>query len=88
MAQARLIGRAFVLFATGIDGWGLFDGGEIASFEQEFAHEVGEPQDGMGDLVGSGGEPVEGVGDHGGVDLQLDRILVVAEELAEFEGAV
>ena len=39
----------------------------------------------MGDLVGSGGEPEEGVGDHGGVDLQLDRILVVAEELAEFE---
>ena len=46
---------------------------------------VGEPEDGIGDLVSSGGEPQEGVSDHGGIDLQLDRIFVVAEELAELE---
>src|ERR1700735_1607557 len=66
-------------------GRGPFDRGDFASFEQASAHEVRETQDSMRDLVCSGGQTQQCVSYHRSVDLQFDRVLIVAEELPELE---
>src|ERR1700735_3597766 len=66
-------------------GRGPFDRGDFASFEQASAHEVRETQDSMRDLVCSGGQTQQYVSYHRSVDLQFDRVLIVAEELPELE---
>ena len=66
-------------------GGRLFDRGDFASVEQASSHEVGETQDSMRDLVCSGGQTQQCVSDHRSVDLQSNRVLIVAQELSELE---
>src|SRR6202167_1905600 len=66
-------------------GGGPFDRGDFASVEQASAHEVCEAQDSMRDLVCSGGQTQQCISDHRSVDLQFDRVLIVAEKFPELE---
>src|ERR1700722_17107224 len=66
-------------------GRGPFDRGDFASVEQAGAHEVRETQDSMRDLVCSGGQTQQRVSNHRSVDLQFDRVWIVAEKLPELE---
>src|SRR5271154_6368017 len=66
-------------------GRGAFDRGEFTSVEQASTHKVCEAQDSMGDVVCSGGQTQQCVSDHCSVDLQFDRVWIVAEKLSELE---
>jgi hypothetical protein len=60
--------------------WRALDGCDVAAFEQVAANEIDKAQDRCLDPVSASGNPQQGIGNHGGKQLQADGIMVVAQE--------
>jgi hypothetical protein len=74
-----------VFSAAWVYGWGLIDCGDVSAVEDALSDEIGESEDWDGDTMCSGCDAQEGIGDHRGEELEADGIVVVCEELTDFE---
>src|SRR5579883_3148606 len=85
IGEAQLVWACSVASSTWIDGRRLVDGGDVAALEEVLDGEFEEAMDRHFDAMRPRGDADERIDDHRGDELQADCVLILAEELAQFE---
>src|SRR5258708_11488007 len=85
IAEADLVGGASVAGGRGGDLGGSVDIGDRPSYEQRCCDEAGKADGRHDDAAFACGDPQQQISDHGSDDLQADRVLGAAEELAKLQ---
>src|ERR1700690_1576854 len=85
IAELQLVGGVSGPGSAGVDRRRFIDGGDWSTREQELADEFGQPERKHRYAVCPRGNAQQQIGNHGSQNLQSDRVVVGAEELANVE---